>query len=352
MKKGIRSISIVGLLLTILLFTSTTNAQMYEVIDLGLGRARAINDRGQIVVYSHSGESFLYDNGTITNLGLTGYVSDINNSCQIVGYYSPNWGENHAFLYDNGIMTDLGTFGGSASFASAINDSGQIVGFYNTNSGNTSHAFLYDNSTFTDLGTWGRDSSSAVDINDNGLIVGITRDWNSEYREYGYSTFLYETGIMTDIGGYYLFPAAINNSGQIVGERHNEFSGSRGYFIDNGALTYVYSVATFVDINDSGQMIGIRPGPGDQAVLYNNGAEIYLHELLGSDYYNYGIGRSVASAINNNGEIVGYAYNYNTGSDHAILWRPTVVPEPISSILFITGGVLLAGRRYFKRKTA
>lgn len=260
MKKGIRSISIVGLLLTILLFTSTTNAQMYEVIDLGLGRARAINDRGQIVVYSHSGESFLYDNGTITNLGLTGYVSDINNSCQIVGYYSPNWGENHAFLY--------------------------------------------------------------------------------------------ETGIMTDIGGYYLFPAAINNSGQIVGERHNEFSGSRGYFIDNGALTYVYSVATFVDINDSGQMIGIRPGPGDQAVLYNNGAEIYLHELLGSDYYNYGIGRSVASAINNNGEIVGYAYNYNTGSDHAILWRPTVVPEPISSILFITGGVLLAGRRYFKRKTA
>jgi probable HAF family extracellular repeat protein len=109
--------------------------------------ANAINDSGQIVGYSttsaaqnpaKAGDAFLYNNGTMTNLGtLPGFSSSfataINDSRQIVGDAIGNNGEIKPFLYGNGVMTNLNSLlpansGWTLLTATGINDQGMISG--------------------------------------------------------------------------------------------------------------------------------------------------------------------------------------------------------------------------------
>ena len=92
---------------------------------------------------------------------------------------------NRAFVWDNGTMTDLGTLGGSTSSASSarsINDLGQVVGSAYLPGDAMSHTFLVTpqggawfqdsdldgrNDFMIDLGTF-----FAADINNAGQVVG------------------------------------------------------------------------------------------------------------------------------------------------------------------------------------
>jgi probable HAF family extracellular repeat protein len=122
----------------------------------------------------------------------------------------------HGFVFNlaSAAVTDLGTLGGTNSRAIAINNSGQIVGTSDL-AGGGSHAFLYESGVMRDLGSLGGDSAP-VAINNAGLIIG-----NSSPS----GPFLYLNGTMRSLNdlipagsGWRLQQASgINSSGQIVG---------------------------------------------------------------------------------------------------------------------------------------
>lgn len=99
-------------------------------------QAQGINDLGQVVGYSSSHSAFLYNNGTIIDLGKIGDSTDakaINNRTQIVGKYMIN-GSERALLWSDGVMYELNDLvtnssGFLISYAADINNSGQIVGW-------------------------------------------------------------------------------------------------------------------------------------------------------------------------------------------------------------------------------
>ncbi len=164
--------------------------------------ANDINDSAHVTGSASSegnGYAFVYRGNGLENLGLLGndgYLGSdfssgngINNQDQVVGSSTIGavdgngdpTGQYHAFLWNNGTLTDLGTLGGMNSGANAINDSGQIVGNANLASGDT-HACLWQNGTITDLNTLLGNGNSQWLLTDADRI-------NASGQIFGYGTF-------------------------------------------------------------------------------------------------------------------------------------------------------------------
>ncbi len=128
-----------------------------RIIDLGAGEffiANAINDHGQVVGTDYS-RAFIWESGIRSELpGITAEARaeafDINNRGQIVGFSINSIGEARAVMWENGTVTDLGVPGA----ALRINDRGQIIGWFTKASGE-SQAFFWDRGRVTEIGLLG-----------------------------------------------------------------------------------------------------------------------------------------------------------------------------------------------------
>jgi len=361
------------------------SAGQYTITELGtlggtVGSADSINDKGWVAGFANlpgdrEEHAVLWLNGGIADLGTLpgGPNSSVgfpakNNQGILVGFSQTSdsdplrEGWNYTctpsghrcqgtnlitlgFVWQKGVMTSLPTLGGNISEAFGVNNLGQVVGFAETKTQGVNcvrpqmldyEAVMWNPNgdvQATLLPFPGDSVSAAVGINDNGQIVGGSGPCAPLSPAIGVHAVLWQNGSTTatdlgNLGGSTNNVAfSINGQGQIVG-----FSGLPGnatahaFIWQNGIMTDlgtlfgdVFSLA--FSINDNGQVVGESCNAKGtcRAFLWQNGAGMLdLNTLVAS-----GTLRLLsAQDINHQGQIVGQAFDQNTGNTIGFLATP------------------------------
>lgn len=329
----------------------------YAVTNLGVlgenNRASSINDAGQVSGYVFTStepvvnEATYWDKHlgtrTLQSLGGTSRIMEMNSTGQMVGESN-----NHAASWDNYLAApkDMGTLGGATSFAMSIDNNGRIVGYSDMPEyyGYTVyHAFVYENNTMTDLGTlvdmggsYYNGFSFAYDINNNGKIVGVASagsNWDYHAFVWDKDHGMIDLGTHPEFPGYEGYASAINDTGDfIAGVAIDGNSNSYPLIWKNGVTTAqvvephpLFPYAEFNAMNNNNRVVGLMWDAAgvEHAIVYDEVTGIVdLNDLIDPSS---GWLLTMASAINDNGDIVGWGFFQGTKRAF-LLTAPATIP--------------------------
>jgi probable HAF family extracellular repeat protein len=205
-----------------------------RIVDLGLGTAVGINDRGQVIgdrTTATGTRRVLWHQGIATDLGPVPegtYTYGINNRGDIIGTFPEPPGQPcgctaSAGIVHNRRLTTFGSFAPStfnpASRPLGYNNKGDVVGLAAIEDG-LSRPFRWHNGTLTQLPILGGYEGAAFGVNDSGLAVGRAQT----DRQFPFAVPVTWTGsVVNDLTDQGLdwadSPAGVNNHGQIITNR-------------------------------------------------------------------------------------------------------------------------------------
>jgi len=341
---------------------------LYSVLALeplprcSVSRATAINDKGQVIGYSHNEETdeaiaCLWEDGKVHDLGRIA-VNSINNKGQIVGERFNASCHFCAILMENRRPRNLFQNNTPISGAKGINDAGQVVGYAQTPLTKSDWPPVMKRGAFC----WERGKRHNLDIpvgylggkakciNDHGQVVGEV--WE-DYPGDGHAA-LWDRGkaiVIEKPPGFNSSSAlAINNNGSILmrasqsnmsallkglqkdGEQPDVVSQivlkQQSFLLKNGQM---YAISGLTNaLNNSDQVVGWsgvdcdddvlsgrRPSREPNAIVWQNGEAADLNTLIPNDS---GWHLTRADGINNHGQVVGKGIH--NGHTRAFLLTP------------------------------
>ena len=367
---------LIGLMACLTIGVTTSRSQvMYGLEDLGVVKAMeasqpaALNSFGSVVGTAYGKEypmcAFHYDylQKFIHEEGAPGSRAfGINSASMIVGDalpVGPMEPRSHATFWKGGVPMDLGVLKGYAySRANGVNAIGQVVGYSSLQRDSAeSRAFVWTLQTgMIDIGTLGGAYAQAYAINDAGYVTGASQTQGMGPMVTTHA-FIYQVpsapyprfARMADLGvlgGLSSYGMAINNYNHVVGystiktndERVHAFLHDGTKMIDLGSLggpgnQWGSDVSVALGVNSYDQVVGYTylPAVGDMPIqqvaflwrrgVTGSGQMINLNKLLFGEGKNYLV--VSATAINDNGQIVGTAYDLRSGNVRAVRLTPT-----------------------------